>query len=473
MEPLKMKGSTSTESFRSPQQLAATRLRLLVKGTRFRKLAVMEDLGVVLALAGKNDHVREYKLGLIGRALKEAFSSHPGPNMGGGGGSNVGASSAGSGADGEEGEEVYYVPGPGSAMEDIKEQYIKIPSTKGCKGFSIIRTDTTTFLAALLRSRLLMFEWALAPFGKFMKLKYYDVPNVSSSTSSLSPKDSSPSPQESLPMGGEDGMNVAALPKNTDVSAILDLSLSAAFLGPMVVVDDRRKQAEANVLRVECPSVDVGYSKTISQALNVSGSTVVSSSESTPTNGSSRPSPNEVTYSVVVRLAPNRLLVSKDGKTYVLMDHTGTEVPDAERFDWLDPAQMQIIRYPPRCMLLFGDHIVEVRCWNTGQLLAGNSITYRHPIRLLYVGPTSRDVFISTSKKKRVSSIYQFAERDGLLTGKEGPIGKDGSKDAATGGSGSGGKRKTPAALVMDKIGQRDSLGPGNTGNTGSTGRKK
>lgn len=195
------------------------RLRVVVKDVAFRQIRVLEEYGQLIALSGKNSHLRSYKLTSI-RALvewtfhQEILSVQEVTSQlssdGDSGGKNgatpysspvmvrppntekvkaVGPTLArGMNKDGvklsAEDKDLYALRNEAPAEEESEAErvngwqndFYKILNTKYSLSFSITKTARTTYLGALNRDGVTVFEWADDPYMKFMELKPFWTP---------------------------------------------------------------------------------------------------------------------------------------------------------------------------------------------------------------------------------------------------------------------------------------------------------
>lgn len=161
--------------------------QLLIGATSFSQIHVLEDYCVLLAIAGKHSHIRQYKLSSI-RKLIRFFIGGNSQQL-----AEMDLSSPvvavtmsdeptdDSDMDQKRGEE-YQSLRPVSNKDDTvlvtqwSTDYIKIPGTRDAKECFVQRTATSIFMLALVRQDLILHQWAAEPYSKFMKLKAFWLP---------------------------------------------------------------------------------------------------------------------------------------------------------------------------------------------------------------------------------------------------------------------------------------------------------
>ena len=173
---------------------------LLLPNIRFKQIQVLEDYGVMMAVSGKHDHVRQYKLASIKKLIRHILGDkggggmngvNGGANGGGGSGSNAGSrgdvskttNGTGDYSNGED-EDVYKNLHSGSPESEETllarwvNDYIKILATKDSHSFSIERTESSIHMGVLFRQDIILFEWAKEPYLRFMKVKAFWLPET-------------------------------------------------------------------------------------------------------------------------------------------------------------------------------------------------------------------------------------------------------------------------------------------------------
>ncbi|KAI9159407.1 Mitogen-activated protein kinase kinase kinase kinase 4 [Blastocladiella emersonii ATCC 22665] len=131
-----------------------------IRGVRFKQLAVLEDYGVMVARCGKNDHVRQYRLGSMRKLITAVLAGKrvemPEP-------AGIFDRSRHQGIDGSN-----------NPLED----FIKIPSTKDSTNFVVERTAGSIFMLVVVKNDVTLFEWAKDPYLRFMKVKAFWLPEA-------------------------------------------------------------------------------------------------------------------------------------------------------------------------------------------------------------------------------------------------------------------------------------------------------
>ncbi|RKO95385.1 hypothetical protein CAUPRSCDRAFT_12917, partial [Caulochytrium protostelioides] len=159
----------------------------LIRNTRFRQIEILEQYGVMVALSGKHDHIRQYRLSSIRKLVsyvtgdnvwvvsKDHAPAKPDASVPAGElpmDDAMGSATAGN-------EYEVYPDKPEVASLMIRRwssDYIKILATKDSKSFKIQRTETSVYMGVLFRQDIILFEWAREPYLKFMKLKAFWLP---------------------------------------------------------------------------------------------------------------------------------------------------------------------------------------------------------------------------------------------------------------------------------------------------------
>lgn len=192
----------------------------LIRGTRFKQIEIINDLNIMVALAGKHDHIRQYKLNSIRKlilyiqglplqeiAAKEAewrlkitqlkqiqdarkrqqidkgLVSTPKQKFF----NNINENNDILGSYGDlQNDNGSNFSVSGSMNEDDESlliakwtsDYIKIVGTKDSKGFLLTKTENSIFLGVTFKLDITLFEWAREPYNKFMKTKEFWLPEA-------------------------------------------------------------------------------------------------------------------------------------------------------------------------------------------------------------------------------------------------------------------------------------------------------
>jgi hypothetical protein len=138
----------------------------LIRGTRFKRIEIVQCYDVLIALSGKHDHVRQYRLS----SLRKLIRYLTGTSI-----SEIVGSVNGKGGSVEEYEHLHATRlDEQTLVGKWSSDYIKIVGTKGALQFVIQRTEVSVFMGVLFRQDMLLFEWAREPYVKFMKLKVWE-----------------------------------------------------------------------------------------------------------------------------------------------------------------------------------------------------------------------------------------------------------------------------------------------------------
>jgi len=142
----------------------------LIINTRFKQIKILEDYGVMMALSGKNNHIRQYNLASIKKLIRHSTGVSAQMIM------NAGRNN--------EEDEVYKLKSE-EKIDDEKtilsgwvNDYTKILATKDALSFIIERTETSVHMSVLFRQDIILFEWAKDPYLKFMKVKAFWLPET-------------------------------------------------------------------------------------------------------------------------------------------------------------------------------------------------------------------------------------------------------------------------------------------------------
>jgi hypothetical protein len=155
----------------------------LIRDVRFQQIEVLTDYGVMVALSGRHNHIRQYKLSSLRKLIKYI----------------LGTSAAVLAKTNMNNPEMETPDGPSTPAKDdddlyknlhdtIEDEavlvakwtrdYIKILNTKDSKSFLITHTETSIFMGVLFRQDVILFEWAREPYLKFMKLRAFWLPET-------------------------------------------------------------------------------------------------------------------------------------------------------------------------------------------------------------------------------------------------------------------------------------------------------
>jgi hypothetical protein len=133
----------------------------IIRDIRFKQIHVLENYNVLLALSGRNDHIRQYKLSSIRKLIKYVSGTSVEVILN--------AEKTDKPLVNEVIHEAIYV-------KRWTGDYIKIPETKDSKYFVIQRTEVSIFMAVLAQRDVILCQWAREPYLKFMKLKAFWLP---------------------------------------------------------------------------------------------------------------------------------------------------------------------------------------------------------------------------------------------------------------------------------------------------------
>ncbi|KAJ3357429.1 hypothetical protein HDU83_007360 [Entophlyctis luteolus] len=155
----------------------------LIRNIRFKQIQVLTDYNCLIALSGKHNHIRQYKLSSIRKLIYYLLGVNPAQL------SRSNMDSSDSKPDGFDGalaeDDEYQVLNNANIVEDEAtliakwtNDYTKILATKDSSSFLIQRTETSIYMAALVARDIFLFEWAKDPYLRFMKLKAFWLPEA-------------------------------------------------------------------------------------------------------------------------------------------------------------------------------------------------------------------------------------------------------------------------------------------------------
>ncbi|KAJ3194592.1 hypothetical protein HK101_002349 [Irineochytrium annulatum] len=152
----------------------------LLRNTPFKQIEIVADYGVMIALSGKHNHIRQYKLASIRKLILYLMGVAPAAKLAR---TNLNGPIENSGEDSPSIPDDDMYKGLHDTVEDEavlvakwSSDYIKIPNTKDSRSFLVQRTETSIFMGVLFKQDVILFEWAREPYLKFMKLKAFWLP---------------------------------------------------------------------------------------------------------------------------------------------------------------------------------------------------------------------------------------------------------------------------------------------------------
>jgi hypothetical protein len=148
----------------------------LLQDVRFRQIQILSEYNVLVTLAGKHDHIRQYNLSSIRKLILFAEGHAPAllavtdtraPIQK----IEMGQKSV---------SEYEYLnhkneTDPDALVNTWSLDFIKIVNTRDTKSFSLEQTESTAYLC-ILGQGITLFRWAIDPYNKFMKIKSFWVP---------------------------------------------------------------------------------------------------------------------------------------------------------------------------------------------------------------------------------------------------------------------------------------------------------
>jgi hypothetical protein len=157
-------GTMSGLFFIEMNKIAAGKGRMipLIRNTRFKRIEIVAQYDVLIALSGKHDHVRQYRLSSLRKLIRYLTGTSIGDIV----------SSGKEKGSGDMYEHLHASrPDEKTLVGKWSSDYIKIVGTRGALQFVIQATEVSVFMGVLFRQDMLLFEWAREPYVKFMKLK--------------------------------------------------------------------------------------------------------------------------------------------------------------------------------------------------------------------------------------------------------------------------------------------------------------
>lgn len=155
------------------------RFIVVIHNVRFRKLEVIEDYGVLLAISGKNNHVRSYRLNSLKKLISYVFGIYiPSRDQ-----KQLSQHSLASDNSLGGSRELYQVLHNGTSKlsdeawaERWRSDFVKLPATKDSTSFVVERTVNSIFVGVLFNHAVTLFQWAAEPYLKFLKVKDFWLP---------------------------------------------------------------------------------------------------------------------------------------------------------------------------------------------------------------------------------------------------------------------------------------------------------
>ncbi|KAJ3264353.1 hypothetical protein HDU77_008785 [Chytriomyces hyalinus] len=157
----------------------------LIRHIRFKQVQVLSDYNVLIALSGKHNHIRQYKLSSIRKLIHYILGMSP---------ALLAKTNMDSSQDGKLQGPEQMSPEIDDEYKNVQEKdvvedeatliakwtsdYIKILATKDSGSFLIQRTESSIFMGVLFTRDVILFEWAKDPYLRFMKLKAFWLPEL-------------------------------------------------------------------------------------------------------------------------------------------------------------------------------------------------------------------------------------------------------------------------------------------------------
>ena len=127
----------------------------------FKDLFVLEEYGVMLAICGRTQHVRQYKLSTLKRLIRYGMT---------------GDEQYLKTSDSQLNLDQSFLKTIFTKANDQKDYFIKIPNSRDTSMIKLSKTATSAFVGMTNKSMLTILEWAKAPYNRFMKTKSFWLP---------------------------------------------------------------------------------------------------------------------------------------------------------------------------------------------------------------------------------------------------------------------------------------------------------
>lgn len=170
----------------------------LIRNIRFRQIEIVPQYNIMIALSGKHDQVRQYKLSSI-RKLIKLFTGTPASELiskkAGGDMANYDINDS-STLDANKVNGAVAGPVDNAIDDEYKHlhtkkleddhvlvarwtsDYIKIVGSKDARVCVIQHTETSVFMGVLFKQDVTLYQWAKEPYLKFMKLRAFWLPEA-------------------------------------------------------------------------------------------------------------------------------------------------------------------------------------------------------------------------------------------------------------------------------------------------------
>ncbi|KAJ3386057.1 hypothetical protein HDU84_001825 [Entophlyctis sp. JEL0112] len=368
----------------------------LIRNIRFKQIQVLTDYNCLIALSGKHNHIRQYKLSSIRKLIYYLLGVNPAQLAR----SNM--DSAESTPDGFDGAPVeddeYRVLNDANIVEDEAtliakwtNDYIKILATKDSSSFLIQRTESSIYMAALFARDIILFEWAKDPYLRFMKLKAFWLPEA--------PK----------------AMNLI-----TDGLTVREVYMAYAAEANLVQVSDS-KVVEVNVHREFARNAAANPYPSTKARWRSFNQIPFSDAKRSELKSLSRPN-STVNRKLVAVTGAGNIATAVVDRYFLATYHRLTRVVDIwsqpmmgsgvggwkDGVTWTEPPN-QIVMRPVDQVIAVGRQCIEVADWRSAQLLQTLRVDASASIRVLNDYPGSFLTVIDQGR--RGSVLYHMKEK--------------------------------------------------------------
>ncbi|TPX58065.1 hypothetical protein PhCBS80983_g03389 [Powellomyces hirtus] len=408
------------------------RLVPLIRNIRFKQLEILQDYGVMIALSGKHDHVRQYKLSSLRKLIMYIEGANaqglvqsdarmtPGgiPNGRPSTTTGITSTSAPTGTTASsdrhsnmsppsyarpqsstEGDDDMY-RGLHPVVEEDEavlvtrwtSDYIKILATRDSKAFMVQRTETSVFLAVLFRHDVIMFEWAKEPYLKFMKLKAFWLPEGPKCMQILHDG----LVVREIFLGYSSEANLV----NVDDSRVKEIEVQRDF---------RHRAGKGSKARwqtfVQIPFTDAVRRELRAASVNVTVNRKLAAVARAPGKkaaySSSAPKPDRYFLGTYHRLTR---VVDLNGQIMMGSGVGGWN----NGFQWREPPSQLMLR-PVDWVFGLGNNGIEVVDWRSATLV--QTLALDKDVNLRVLNGQSGPVFVSIERKKKGCVLYWMKEK--------------------------------------------------------------
>lgn len=362
----------------------------IFQNVRFRKLQIIPQLNCLIALSGRHDHVRQYKLSSIRKLIRYLLGDDPAvlakldtPRVN----ADQDAQSEASVDDeyrkarhaNERSEE--------TLVRNWSADYIKILGTREAKSFAIEETELSTFMLVMFKQDMVLFEWAKQPYTRFMKLKAFWLPET--------PKFASITQDGvdlvSIYLGYSREMNLV----NVDDSKVRDVRVSKDFVRTNGSKDRWRSFVQipmSDAILAEALRTNIKNLRTVNRKLAAVGGPAVK-------KGS---------------LSSERYFLATFNRMTKVVDASGQPMAGSGVGGWRDgvvwnEAPVEMILRPFQHVIAVGLNTAEIVDWKSADLRQRLHIDSSGSLRVLSC--LHGEMIIAIDKKRKGSSIYLLREK--------------------------------------------------------------